>query len=140
MISDELDKELQDSAQSEVSALRQRLETVERDLLTTLLPEEPADERNVILEVRAGAGGTEASFFAGELFHMYKQYAGVLLNSFPAIASKHCCLSFQTVSRLEACLVPKKYKHCHARSTSSASFRSFKLKLHRRVGIVYMLT
>ncbi|NJR43775.1 MAG: PCRF domain-containing protein [Akkermansiaceae bacterium] len=76
MIDDELDKELQDSAQYEVSELSRRLATVERDLLLSLLPEEPADERNVILEVRAGAGGTEASFFAGELFRMYRQYAG----------------------------------------------------------------
>jgi peptide chain release factor 1 len=76
MISDDLDKELQDSAQHEVSVLCERLEAVQRDLLITLLPEEPADERNVILEVRAGAGGMEASFFAGELFQMYRQYAG----------------------------------------------------------------
>lgn len=82
MIDDELDKELQDSAQQEVSALSKQLETVERDLLITLLPEEPADERNVILEVRAGAGGTEASFFAGELFQMYRQYAGTPLFEF----------------------------------------------------------
>lgn len=75
-MSDELDKELQESAQHEVAALSERLEAVERDLLVTLLPEEPADERNVILEVRAAAGGTEASFFAGELFQMYRLYAG----------------------------------------------------------------
>ena len=78
MMSDELDQELQDSAQQEVSGLSQRLEAVQRDLLVTLLPEEPTDERNVILEVRAGAGGTEASFFAGELFQMYRLYAGTV--------------------------------------------------------------
>ena len=77
-MSDELDQELQDSAKEEVSGLSKRLETVQRDLLVTLLPEEPADDRNVILEVRAGAGGTEASFFAGELFQMYRLYAGML--------------------------------------------------------------
>lgn len=79
MISDELEKELQESAQQEVSQLSGQLEQVENELLVSLLPEEPADERNIILEVRAGAGGTEAAFFAGELFHMYRQYAGTFL-------------------------------------------------------------
>jgi peptide chain release factor 1 len=81
MISDDLDKDLQDSAQHEVSVLCTRLESVQRDLLMALLPEEPADERNVILEVRAGAGGTEASFFAEELFQMYRLYAGANYHS-----------------------------------------------------------
>jgi protein subunit release factor A len=112
MMNDELDKELQDSAQQEVAALSTRLGAVERDLLVALIPEEPADERNVILEVRAGAGGTEASLFAGELFEMYRQYSGTLLhihfqapvsaNSEPWQLSHDCRLSILLLCLFEA--------------------------------------
>src|SRR5208282_5348705 len=50
-------------------------ETVERELKVLLLPRDPNDEKNVIVEIRAGTGGDEASLFAGELFRMYSRYA-----------------------------------------------------------------
>ncbi len=69
------DAELKQLAHDEQHALEQRKEIVERELKLLLLPRDPNDEKNVILEIRAGTGGDEASLFAGELFRMYSRYA-----------------------------------------------------------------
>ena len=69
------DAELKQLAHDEQHALEQRKEVVERDLKLLLLPKDPNDEKNVILEIRAGTGGDEASLFAGELFRMYSRFA-----------------------------------------------------------------
>ena len=62
-------------AEAEKPALEARLEQFEQDLRIALLPKDAMDERNVILEIRAGTGGDEASLFAGDLFRMYERYA-----------------------------------------------------------------
>src|SRR5581483_2912766 len=59
----------------ELLQLERRLATVEEDLKVLLLPKDPNDEKNVILEIRAGTGGDEASLFAAELFRLYNRYA-----------------------------------------------------------------
>jgi len=75
-----LDSEDQDSEftaliKEEVAALTARLETLETELRTMLLPRDPNDERGVIMEIRAGTGGDEAALFAADLFRMYSRYA-----------------------------------------------------------------
>jgi len=67
--------ELRNLAESERAELRQRLERLEAELRTLLLPKDPRDERDVILEIRAGAGGDESSLFAQDLFRMYVRFA-----------------------------------------------------------------
>ncbi|MEX0590851.1 MAG: PCRF domain-containing protein, partial [Xanthobacteraceae bacterium] len=62
-------------ATEEKAAIEKRIETLEAKLRISLLPKDAADERDVILEVRAGTGGDEASLFAGDLFRMYERYA-----------------------------------------------------------------
>jgi peptide chain release factor 1 len=74
-----LDSEGQDSEfaaliKEEVAALTARLETLETELRTMLLPRDPNDERGVIIEIRAGTGGDEAALFAADLFRMYSRY------------------------------------------------------------------
>jgi peptide chain release factor 1 len=72
---EEPDAELRELAKTELPALRDRLEQLEENLRRLLLPRDPNDERNVILEIRAGTGGEEASLFAAGLFRMYSRYA-----------------------------------------------------------------
>jgi peptide chain release factor 1 len=67
--------ELASMAESEKPVLAARIEDLEKHLRIMLLPKDAADERNVILEVRAGTGGDEAAIFAGDLFRMYQRYA-----------------------------------------------------------------
>jgi peptide chain release factor 1 len=69
------DAEMKQMAYDEERALNERRETVERELRFLLVPKDPNDEKNVIVEIRAGTGGDEASLFAGELFRMYSRYA-----------------------------------------------------------------
>ena len=69
------DPELKQMAHDEQHELEARTETVERELKLLLMPKDPNDEKNVIVEIRAGTGGDEASLFASELFRMYSRYA-----------------------------------------------------------------
>lgn len=69
------DEELAELAQSEIETLEPELESLEGQIRVLLVPPDPNDERNVILEIRAGAGGEEAALFAGDLFRMYSRYA-----------------------------------------------------------------
>ncbi len=69
------DAEMGEVAREELAALLPRIEELERELQMRLLPKDAADERNVILEIRAGTGGDEAALFAGDLFRMYQRYA-----------------------------------------------------------------
>jgi peptide chain release factor 1 len=69
------DAEMKLLAQDEEKQLAERKEAVERELKVLLLPKDPNDEKNVIVEIRAGTGGDEAALFAGELFRMYSRYA-----------------------------------------------------------------
>ena len=67
--------ELRPVAQMEFDTLRERLPAVDEELKILLLPKDPNDSRNVVLEIRAGTGGDEAALFAAELFRMYVRYA-----------------------------------------------------------------
>jgi peptide chain release factor 1 len=71
----EPDAELKALAESEVAALEPRIAALEKELKSLLIPKDPRDERNVIVEIRAGAGGDEAGLFAANLFRMYSRYA-----------------------------------------------------------------
>jgi peptide chain release factor 1 len=69
------DAELRTMAEMEISAAREALASAEHSIRLLLLPKDAADERSVVLEVRAGTGGDEAALFAGALFRMYQRYA-----------------------------------------------------------------
>src|SRR5271163_3395859 len=69
------DTEMKQMAHDEQQTLEARREAVEREIKVQLIPKDPNDEKNVILEIRAGTGGDEASLFAAELFRMYSRYA-----------------------------------------------------------------
>jgi len=71
----EPDPELLQMAQDEVTRLEPRLVEIEEELKVLLLPKDPNDEKNVVLEIRAGTGGDEATLFAAEIFRMYTRYA-----------------------------------------------------------------
>lgn len=72
---DEEDEELRELAKEEVAHLRQAAENLEKELALLLLPKDPNDDRSVIVEIRAGAGGEEAALFAADLYRMYVRYA-----------------------------------------------------------------
>jgi peptide chain release factor 1 len=69
------DEEMREMAQAEVMTLEAQLEQCETDLKLLLIPTDPNDEKNVILEIRAGTGGDEASLFAAEMLRMYARYS-----------------------------------------------------------------
>ncbi|MBU4321355.1 MAG: peptide chain release factor 1 [Thermodesulfovibrionales bacterium] len=69
------DNEMRELAQAELNELKEKKPKIEEDLKTMLLPKDPRDEKSVILEIRAGTGGEEASLFAANLFRMYSKYA-----------------------------------------------------------------
>ncbi|MBL8598279.1 MAG: peptide chain release factor 1 [Devosia sp.] len=69
------DREMAEMADAEIAELKPRLAQMEQDIRILLLPRDAADEKNVILEVRAGTGGDEAALFAGDLLRMYQRYA-----------------------------------------------------------------
>ena len=71
------DRDLRQLAQEELQALRERLPDLEQQVKLALLPKDADDQRNAILEVRAGTGGDEAALFAAELFRMYQRYAAL---------------------------------------------------------------
>ena len=69
------DPEMKDFAADEIASARERLETLEASLQKLLLPRDPNDDRNLLLEIRAGAGGEESALFAGDLLRMYTRFA-----------------------------------------------------------------
>ncbi len=75
MLAEEKDPEMRAYAQEELDKLQSRVGGVEEELKVLLLPKDPNDEKNVILEIRAGTGGDEATLFAAEIFRMYTRYA-----------------------------------------------------------------
>ena len=66
--------DMEDLAQEELTQLEEKLPAVEEDLKQKLIPKDPEDEKNAIVEIRAGAGGDEAALFAGDLFRLHTQY------------------------------------------------------------------
>src|SRR6202158_2504235 len=75
MLEAETDPEMRAYAEEELQTLEQQLATVDAELKVLLLPKDPNDEKNVVLEIRAGTGGDEATLFAAEIFRMYMRYA-----------------------------------------------------------------
>jgi peptide chain release factor 1 len=71
----ETDDDMRAMAKEEIASLEVQVDSLEAELQILLLPEDPLDSKNVILEVRAGTGGEEAALFAGDLFRMYSRYA-----------------------------------------------------------------
>ena len=69
------DAELKEMAHAEIARVEKDLPRAERELMMALLPPDPADSRNTIMEIRAGTGGEEAALFAGDLYRMYSRYA-----------------------------------------------------------------
>ena len=69
------DKELKELAEMEMDELREKIPQLEEELKILLIPKDPDDDKNIICEIRAGAGGEEAALFAGTLFRMYTMYA-----------------------------------------------------------------
>ena len=80
------DAEMRDLAQAELPEIEERIEGLQRDLQVLLLPKDAADEKNAILEIRAGTGGDEAALFAGDLFRMYERYAALKGWKFEALS------------------------------------------------------
>lgn len=75
IISDADDEEMREMAQDELKDAKLRLETLSEELTVLLIPRDPNDDKNVIVEIRAGAGGEEAALFAAVLYRMYSMYA-----------------------------------------------------------------
>ena len=75
MMLGESDAEIRAMAQEELTTLEERAPRIEEELKLLLLPKDPNDEKNVVLEIRAGTGGDEASLFAAEIFRMYSRFA-----------------------------------------------------------------
>ena len=75
MLEEKPDEELKSLLKDELSENRERLVEIEEELKLLLIPKDPNDDKNVIMEIRGGAGGDEAALFAGSLFRMYNKYA-----------------------------------------------------------------
>ena len=75
LLDEERDEEMKELAKEELADAKKRIEELEQELKILLLPKDPNDEKNVIVEIRAGAGGDEAALFASELYRMYVHYA-----------------------------------------------------------------
>lgn len=75
MLNEESDEDMRDMLKEELSASRKRVEELEQELKILLLPKDPNDDKNVIVEIRAGAGGDEAALFAAEMYRLYVHYA-----------------------------------------------------------------
>jgi len=75
MLDEESDEEMRELAKEELNESKSRVEELEQELKVLLLPKDPNDDKNVIVEIRAGAGGDEAALFAAEIYRMYVHYA-----------------------------------------------------------------
>jgi peptide chain release factor 1 len=75
MLNEKLDAEMTAMAKEEAHQLEEKRDRLQEELKLALLPKDPNDEKNIIMEIRAGAGGDEAAIFAAELFRMYSRYA-----------------------------------------------------------------
>lgn len=75
MLDEEKDEEMRDMLKEELTDAKKRVEELEHELKILLLPKDPNDSKNVIVEIRAGAGGDEAALFAAEIYRMYVKYA-----------------------------------------------------------------
>ena len=69
------DADMKEFAQEEIASIEARMPQLEEDIKFMLIPSDPADEKDIIVEIRAGAGGDEAAIFAGDLYNMYTRFA-----------------------------------------------------------------
>ena len=75
MLEEEKDEEMREMIKETLNDSKKRVEELEQELKILLLPKDPNDDKNVIVEIRAGAGGDEAALFAAEIYRMYVHYA-----------------------------------------------------------------
>ena len=75
LLGENLDAEMAEMAKEELSDLKKEKEVLEEEIKILLLPKDPNDDKNIIMEIRGAAGGDEAALFAGDLFNMYQKYA-----------------------------------------------------------------
>ncbi len=75
MLEEKLDDDFRELVKEELAENKEKLETLKKEITLLLIPKDPNDEKNVIVEIRSGAGGDEAALFAGDLFRMYARYA-----------------------------------------------------------------
>mgnify|MGYP000166937011 CR=1 FL=1 len=75
LLNEESDEDMRELAKEELNESKARVEELEHELKILLLPKDPNDEKNVVVEIRAGAGGDEAALFAAEIYRMYVHYA-----------------------------------------------------------------
>ena len=75
ILEEETDEEMRELAKEELAESKARVEELENEIKILLIPKDPNDDKNVIVEIRAGAGGDEAALFAAELFRMYRSYS-----------------------------------------------------------------
>ncbi|MCF8295042.1 MAG: PCRF domain-containing protein, partial [Bacteroidales bacterium] len=75
VLNEEKDDEMRDMAKGEIDELQKRQEELVEEIKLLLIPKDPQDDKNAVLEIRAGTGGDEASIFAGDLFRMYSKYS-----------------------------------------------------------------
>jgi len=78
LLASEKDEEMREMAKSEIEDLNSRIPDMEEELKLLLLPVDPEDDKNAVMEIRAGTGGDEASIFAGDLFRMYSKYFEIM--------------------------------------------------------------
>ena len=75
ILEEESNEEMRELAKEEMNESKARIDELEKELKILLLPKDPNDDKNVIVEIRAGAGGDEAALFAAEIYRMYVHYA-----------------------------------------------------------------
>ena len=75
LLEEKLEEDFRDLVKEELNVNKSRLEELQKEITLLLIPKDPNDEKNVIMEIRGGAGGDEAALFAGDLFRMYARYA-----------------------------------------------------------------
>ena len=103
------DGEIAEMAAEEIPGLDEREEELEQQLQYALLPQDPTEERNALLEIRAGAGGDEASLFAGELMRLYQRYAAPDFASSAAVSSRRVFSSCMASSSWRFCSISSSY-------------------------------
>jgi len=74
LLKDETDEEMLTMAKTEIETAKEQLPKLEEEIKLLLIPKDPEDAKNVVVEIRAGTGGDEASIFAGDLYRMYTKY------------------------------------------------------------------
>src|SRR5258708_15291400 len=87
-----VDPEMRSMAEAELETLQARNTALEQQIRVPLLPKDAMDDRNVVLEIRAGTGGDEASLFAGDLFRMYERFAGLQGWKVEVISASECTM------------------------------------------------